>query len=195
MKKNHKATFIRVAVSLLAVLMLLFFMKGYIYQMAVKYEDGGGRKNYEVKDEAFAKYINENLPNDEELDKKINIDMIVYFSQEMTAKALDFSEKVTESDPQKTLVGGLANYEGYAAFSAAIANYLAKMYLNGEWEAKPKKGKLYLFGSNKTKGAKDGWFKDHDFVVFRNKNTKEEIYIDPVAYDLYGIKRVDKYIK
>lgn len=170
-------------------------MKGNIYRMAVKYEDGGGRKTYEVKDEAFAKYINENLPNDEELDKKINIDMIVDFSQEMTAKALDFSERVIESDPQKTFVAGLANYEGYAAFSAAIGNYLTRMYLNSEWEAKPKKGKLYLFGSNKTKEAKDGWFKDHDFVIFRNKNTKEEIYIDPVAFDSYGVKRVDKYRK
>lgn len=195
MKKNSKATLIRIAVSLLIVFVFLFFMKGNIYRMAVKYDDGGGRKTYEVKDDAFAKYINENLPNDEALDQKINIDMIIDFSQEMTAKALDFSERATESDPQKTFVGGLANYEGYAAFSAAIGNYLTRMYLNSEWEAKPKKGKLYLFGSNKTKDAKDGWFKDHDFVIFRNKNTKEEIYIDPVAFDSYGVKRVDKYQK
>ena len=195
MKKNSKAILIRIAVSLLIVLVFLFVMKGNIYRMSVKYEDAGGRKTYEVKDEAFAKFINENLPNDEELDKKINIDMIADFSQEMTAKALDFSDKVTERDPQKTFVGGLANYDGYAAFSAAIGNYLTRMYLNSEWEAKPKQGRLYLFGSNRTKGETDGWFYDHDFVIFRNKNTKEEIYVDPAAFDSYGVKRVDKYQK
>lgn len=60
------------------------------------------------------------------------------------------------------------------------------------WEAKPKKGKLYFFGNNVHKNAKDGWFKDHDFVVFRNKNTKEEIYVDPAAFDYFGTRRVDK---
>lgn len=194
-KKDKKGFYIRIAVSVVAVLLLLFFLKGNIYQMAVKYEDGGGRKTYEVKDESLAKFINENLPNDEELDKKININMIVDFSQEMASKALDYYEIASEADPNKTLASGQANYEGYAAFSAAVGNYLIKMYLQDKWEAKPKKGKLYLFSSNKSKGAKSGWYKDHDFVIFRNKDTKEEIYIDPSAYESYGVKRVDKYVK
>lgn len=194
-KKNNKAIIFRIVASVVLILALLFFLRGNIYRMAVKYEDAGGRKSYEVKDANLAKFINENLPNDEELDKNINIDMIVDFSQEMAVKALDYSNIATDSDPQKTLISGTAGYEGYAAFSAAVGNFLIKMYLDDQWEAKPKKGKLYFFGSNKTKNAKSGWYKDHDFVVFRNKSTKEEIYIDPAAYESYGVKRVDKYQK
>lgn len=195
MKKSAKKTIFRIAASVLVLVVLFFLFRGPVYRIAVKYEDAGGRKNYEVKDERLAKFINENLPNDEALDQKINIEMIVDFSEHMAAQALEFSDNPTNVDPNKTLIDGAANYEGYAAFSAAVGNFLINMYLSDEWEAKPRKSKLYLFGSNKTKDAKSGWFKDHDIVVFKNKNTKEEILIDPAAFDAYDIRRVDKYQK
>lgn len=195
MKKGAKKTIFKIAASILVLVILFFLFRGPGYRLAVKYEDAGGRKTYEVKDDSLAKFINENLPNDEALDQKINIEMIADFSEQMAAKALDFSDRVTNVDPNKTLRDGVANYEGYAAFSAAVGNYLIKMYLTDEWEAKPRKSKLYLFGTNKTKNANDGWFKDHDIVVFKNKNTKEEILIDPAAFAAYDIRRVDQYQK
>lgn len=191
--KNKKNTVYTVIVSVVIVIILLFFLKGSIYRMAVKYEDAGGRKSYEIKDDKLASYINQSLPNDESLDANIDIDAIIDFSLEMTGDALDFSTIYNDSEPYKAFEVGGANCVGYAAFAAATGNYLIKRFgLDKEWEAKPKKGKLYLFGNNMHKNAKDGWFKDHDFVVFRNKNTKEEIYVDPTAFDYFGTRRVDK---
>ncbi len=177
------------------VVCLLFFLRGNIYRMVVKYEDAGNRKSYTIKDEALSKYINENLPNDESLDTNIDIDMIADLSLEMTDKALVYFPEAKENDPSKTFVEKSASYIGYAAFAAAAGDYLLKRFEMKDWEVKPKKAKLYVFGSNKTKEVKEGWYKDHDIVVFRNKNTKEEVYIDPSAYASFGTKRVDKYQK
>lgn len=197
MKKNgKKGTIIAVVAIVLVLVALLFLFKGNIYRIAVKYEDAGNRKSYTVKDEAFAAFINHNLPNDESLDENIDIEEIIDFSLNMTVKTLDYFSEALENDPQKTLMDGYANYTGYAAFTATVGDYLLKRFgMNKEWEVKPKKAKLYVFGTNKSKKALDGWFKEHDFVVFRNKATKEEIYVDPIAYESYGAKRVDKYEK
>jgi hypothetical protein len=196
MKKKTKNTLFKVVAVIAAVLVLLFLFKGNIYRMAVKYEDAGSRKSYEIKDDNLAAYINQSLPNDESLDATINIDRIIDLSQEITIKTLDFSLEAQESNPQKLIVTTEANCVGYAAFTAAVGNYLLRRFgMNKEWDAKPKKGKLYLFGNNMHKGVKNGWFKDHDFVVFRNKDTKEEIYADPTVHEYFGIKRVDRYQK
>lgn len=192
-KKDKKGNIAAIIVIVVSILVLLFFQKGIIYRGAVKYEDAGNRKSYELKDGSLTAYINQSLPNDETLDANITIDRIVDLSQLITTKALDFSAEYPDSEPQKAFENGGANCVGYAAFSAATGNYLIKRFgLEKEWEAKPKKGKLYLFGNNMHKNVKSGWFKDHDFVVFRNKNTKEEIYADPTAYEYFGVSRVDK---
>lgn len=195
MKKSNikKEKIIAIVVAVVVGIALLFVFKGSIYQWAVKYEDGGNRKSYEIKDDALVSYILQSLPNDESLDENIDIDQIINLALDMTDEALRFSIEYADVEPLKAFQNGGANCVGYAAFTAATGNYLIKRFgLEKEWEAKPKKGKLYLFGNNMHKGAKEGWFKDHDFVVFRNKKTKEEIYVDPTAYDYFGAKRVNK---
>lgn len=188
-----KSVIVRISIIVLVVLVAIFLLKGTIYRFAVKYEDGGGRKEYQIKDETLSSFITKNLPNDESLDTNIDIETIIDLSLTMTVQALDFSAEEKESDPQKTFVSGTANYMGYAAFTASVGNYLINWYgLSKEWEAKPKKGKLYLFGNNMNKNVKEGWFKDHDIVIFKNKKTKEEIYVDPIVYDYLGVQQVDK---
>lgn len=194
-QKDKKSNFLICIFFIIALVVITFFLRGTIYQMAVKYEDVGGRKAYEVKDKNLENYILENLPNDEMLDINITIDQVIELSQEMTSELLDYSFETKESDPQKIYTSGLANCIGYSALNAAIADYLIKRFELKGWEAKPKKGKLYLFGNNMHKNATDGWFKDHDFVVFKNKNTKDEIYVDPIAYEYFGAKYVEKYRK
>lgn len=196
MKKKTNSNLLKVVAAIVVVIVLLFLFRGNIYRMAVKYEDGGSRKSYDIKEGDLATFINQSLPNDEALDATISIEQIIDLSQEITTKVLDFSSDAQESDPQKLFVATEANYTGYAAFTSAVGTYLIKRFgMDKEWEAKPKKGKLYLFGNNMTKDAKSGWFKDHDFVVFRNKNTKEEIYVDPTVDEYLGLKRVDRYQK
>lgn len=193
MKKNTKSIIIRTAVVFAIVFIAVFLMKGIIYRMAIKYEDGGGRKSYELKDEKLTAYINQSLPNDESLDDNMDIETVIDLSLAITTDALDFSDVYNDNEPLKAFENGGANSVGYAAFTAATANYLLKRFgMDKEWDVKPKKGKLYLFGNNMSKKAKEGWFKDHDFVVFKNKNTKEEIYVDPTAFDYLGVRVVDK---
>lgn len=194
--KNKQNKTIAIVAGVVIGLLLLFVFKGYVYQWAVKYEDAGNRKNYEIKDETLASYIIQGLPNDESLDENIEISQIIDFALKMTDDALDFSIEYSDNEPSIAFKNQGANCVGYAAFTAATGNFLIKRFgLEKEWEAKPKKGKLYLFGNNMHKNAQSGWFKDHDFVIFKNKKTKEEIYVDPTAYDYFGAKRVDKYEK
>lgn len=196
MKKDKKGKLMRIALIIVGIIALLFFFRGSIYQIAVKYEDAGGIKSYDIKDENMMKHINESLPNDESLDASINIDKIIDMSLDFTDKHLSFVLETKDNDLEKTFASGEANCVGYAAFAASVGSYLLNRFgMNKDWEAKPKKGKLYLFGNNMHKNVKSGWFKDHDFVVFKNKNTKEEIYTDPVAYEYFGTKRVDTYKK
>jgi len=192
-KTSKKSNAIAITIIVLGILILLFFLRGNVYKAVMKYEDAGGRKNYEMKDDALISHINQSLPNDESLDQNIDIDQIIDFSQEITSRSLDFSIEYKDNEPAKAFQNGGANCIGYAAFMASTANYLIKRFgMEKEWEARPRKGKLFLFGNNMHKNVQDGWFKDHDFVVFKNKITKEEIYADPTAYDYFGAKRVSK---
>lgn len=194
-KKKREKT-IAISIGIIIGIALLFVFKGNIYQMSVKYEDAGSRKSYDIKDEALISYILHALPNDESLDENIDISQIIDLSLKMTDDALSFSIEYSDNEPSVAFKNQGANCVGYAAFTAATGNYLIKRFgIDKEWEAKPKKGKLYLFGNNMHKNAQSGWFKDHDFVIFKNKKTKEEIYVDPTAYDYFGTRRVNKYEK
>ncbi|MDR2954738.1 MAG: hypothetical protein LBV43_06635 [Prevotella sp.] len=195
-KKEIRKNIVLGTVGFIVLVCLLFFLRGNIYQMIVKYEDDGNRKSYDIKNDALMTVINQSLPNDETLDLTIDVDQIIDISLGLTSDLLEYVPESKEKEPQKTFVAGYADYIGFAAFNASIADYLLKRFgMNKEWEVKPKKAKLYIFGANKTKKAQDGWFKDHDIVVFKNKTTKEEIYVDPSAYKSFGVGKVNKYEK
>ncbi|HCO68875.1 MAG TPA: hypothetical protein DIT04_14115 [Dysgonomonas sp.] len=190
MKKRTKKRIITFFSLLLVAAGCLYIFRGDIYRFAVSYKEDGSRKNYRVKDKNLAAYIEGNLPSDASKD----IESVIDLSQELTAKALSFSLEIKENDPAKTLLLGRANCVGYAAFASAAGNYLIDKYkLSEVWEAKPVKGKLYVLGYDMHKQTKNKSFKDHDFVIFRNKITKREICADPSLYESARIKRIRKY--
>lgn len=191
MKKNIKKGIARFCIGFLVLIGVLFFCRGCIYQTAVEYRDAGGRKVYKVKDEGLEKYIKASIPDQ----KPTTIDEIVDLSLRITNNTLSFSFEAKEKDPKNLYPQGEANCVGYAAFNAAVANYLLERYKMKDWSAKPVKGKLYLFGGEMTSKSKDSFFNDHDFVIFSNKETKEKIYVDPTVYDYLKIDRVSKYVK
>ena len=104
MKKKTNSNLLKVVAAIVVVIVLLFLFRGNIYRMAVKYEDGGSRKSYDIKEGDLATFINQSLPNDEALDATISIGQIIDLSQEITTKVLDFSSDAQESDPQKLFV-------------------------------------------------------------------------------------------
>ncbi len=189
MKKKTKKRILGICVALVVIIAALIFFRGDIYRFAVTYKDDGGRKTYKVKDKNYAFFIEDNIPSG----KGRDIESIIDISQEITAKALELSTDSKENDPNKTVLLRRANRAGYAAFAAATGNYLIDKYnLSEVWEAKPVKGKLFLFGHDLHKQIKDKSFKDHDFVIFRNKITKREICVDPSLYDSFGISLITK---
>ncbi|WP_165041893.1 hypothetical protein [Dysgonomonas sp. ZJ709] len=191
MNKGLKRNLTRFGLGLLVLLIVVVFCRSCIYQTTMEYKDAGGRKTYKVKDDKLAAYIDEYLPDE----KLTNIETIVDLSLAITSNNLSFSLESKEKDPKKLYPTGEANCEGYAAFAAAVGNYLLDKYKMDDWDARPVKGKLYLFGSELTTKAKKSYFKNHDFVIFTNKQTKEEIYVDPSIHDYFKINRVSKYAK
>ena len=138
----------------------------------------------------MAEYIEQNMPDD----KFSDIYVIKDIAQRLTSERLSFSLKAKESDPNKTFETGEANCIGYAAFTATVANHLIeKMYADNSWKAIPCKGKLYVFGSDIHQYTESRWFKDHDFVIFRNRESDSEIYADPTVSDYMGINEISKY--
>lgn len=187
-KSGRRIKYIVTVLIILCVAAFLF--RGSVYRTAVSYKAVGGIKNYTVRDQTLATYIEghigENLPED--------IDGIVDLTQQIVANALDFSSNIKEIDPSKTVLLKRANDAGYAAFASATGNYLIeKCNLSKIWQARPIRGKLYLFGYDMHKQTKNKSFKDHDFVVFTNKITKREICIDPALFDRFGISRIRKF--
>lgn len=177
---------------ILAILLVaaLFIFRGCAFRTIVSYKDDGGRKNYKVKDKNLAIYIEENIPTDYTGD----IESIVDLSQQLTSDALSYSAEAKENDPNKTVLLRRANSTGYAAFTASTGNYLIDKYkLTKVWEAKPVKGKIYAFGNKVDSKNKNSIFKNHDFVVFRNKVTGREISVDPTVHDYLAIDRISKY--
>lgn len=189
MKKKTKKRLRNTLIIIFIALVAAFLFRGSIYRSIVSYKEDGGRKNYKVKDKNLAVFIEDKLSGSQAGD----IESIIGISQEITAKALDFSPESKENDPNKTVLLRRANYTGYAAFTASTGNYLIEKYkLSEVWEAKPVKGKLFLLGYDMHKQTKNKSFKDRDFVIFRNKITHREICVDPSLYDSYGIKKIRK---
>lgn len=191
MKKKIVKGFSRIIIGLLIFIVIIITCRSCIYQTAVEYRDAGGRKTYKVKDDELEKYIKSCIPDE----KPTTIDEVVDLALEITDNTLSFSLDATEKDPKKLFPSSNASYGGYASFNAAVGNYLLQRYSFKDWSAKPVKAKLYLFGGEMTSRLKKSYFKDHDFVIYYNKATKEEIYIDPVVHDYLKIDRVSKYVK
>lgn len=190
MKKRTQKKLRNTLIILFALIATLFFFRGCAYRTIINYKDVGSRKNYKVKDKNQASFIEDNIPSNHSGD----IESIIDLSQKITDKALSFSMDAKENDPSKTVLLRRANCVGYAAFTAATGNYLIDKYkLNKVWEAKPVKGKLYMFGVDMHAKTKNAMFKDHDFVVFKNKITQREISVDPTIYEYFKIDRITKY--
>ena len=190
MKKRTQRRIKYVFIFIIILIATLFFFRGCAYRTIVNYKEAGGRKNYKVKDKNLAAFIEDNIPNGYSGD----IESIIDLSQTITSDALSFWGEAKESDPNKTVLLRKANCVGYAAFTATTGNYLIDKYkLSQVWEAKPIKGKLFIFGNDIHSKTKNSMFKDHDFVVFRNKATGREISVDPTVHDYLKIDRVSKY--
>ena len=67
---------------------------------------------------------------------------------------------------------------------------IEKNNLSKEWETVHHIGKLTLLGADIHDLFDSPFFKDHDFVVLRNKTSNKVIAVDPSVYDYLWIEEV-----
>lgn len=165
----------------------LYFFRGYIYRLLVKYEPIEERKEYSVNDSKLIDYI-ENATSGSDL---VSMESIMDKSSELTNEKLEFTLSKCDKDPNKLILSLETNCVGYAYFYAAACNYLLeKSKLSNQWHAKTYIAKLYFLGIDIHTWFNTPFFKDHDFVIIENSVTDEKIYIDPTTSDYLRIDEV-----
>ncbi len=108
-----------------------------------------------------------------------------------TAVLLRFSTGVVSNDPGDLRHGGPANCVGYTALSASLLlGHLKHAGLDGRYEVDAVIGKLYIGEIDLHGFLSSPFWKDHDVVRVRNKETGEETLLDPTLFDHFGIDRV-----
>lgn len=170
-----------------ALLLISWVFSGCIYRSLVTYKSVGQRTLYSISDKGLQKMLGSldaNFP-------QTGIEDIIEKSLEVSSNHLSFSTFKCSNDPNKLIKTPYANCVGYAHFFATSCNYLLKQKgLDRDWTAHVHIGKLYLLGNNLHDYFSSPFFKDHDFVVIRNKKTGETIAVDPTINDFWGIQKV-----
>lgn len=65
-----------------------------------------------------------------------------------------------------------------------MSNYLLKKRkMDDVWVAQPQVGLLNFLGIDIHQYFVSSFFRDHDFVIVRNKTTEEVIAVDPTVHD------------
>lgn len=178
--KYIKRTFF--AVFILMVLGLAF--RGWIFRRVVTYQSLGQRGAYAATAKKLTDYIDTNTIKQTTPD----IEQVIRLGLSITAKQLNFTANKNDNDPNKLINSRTAHCVGYASFFATTCNYLLKKYnLSEHWTATPQIGQLYFLGENMHKYFHSPFFKDHDFVIIKNKNTGEIYAVDPTVKDYLGI--------
>lgn len=170
----------RIFFTILILLSIGIGLRGTLYRYIVTYKSIGQRANYEVSNEHLILYIEERIAEKD----SSNIEDVIKTSLVLTSKMLNFTFSKNEIDPNKLIDTKTANCIGYAAFFSSICNYQLKKYnLSGQWVASSEIGQLFVFGTNIHNYFDSPFFKDHDFVIIKNKTTNEAFAVDPSIND------------
>ncbi len=145
--------------------------------------------SYEViKERKLHPFESENFKDDEDAGEA---EEMIKNSLKQTSSVLAFSFGPCENDPSLLLKTKKANCIGYSAFMASsVREKLKKSGLSDDWEAVHVVGKIYFLNENINQYFTSEFFKDHDFVIIKNRKTKELIAVDPALYDYFRIDKI-----
>lgn len=164
----------------LIIIFAAVFSRNFLFSGLFRYEIIKERKIYSFENENF----NEDKP-------AVEVEKIIQSSLEKTSSLLAFSFDPCENDPNLLLKTKKANCIGYSALLAAlIQTELRKNKLDKEWKVSHEVGEIYFLNQNINQYFTSTFFKDHDFVVVENKETKERIAIDAALYDYFRINKI-----
>ncbi|PCI97915.1 MAG: hypothetical protein COB15_06975 [Flavobacteriales bacterium] len=177
----------RTLIVFVILIIILFSFQKYLYNTFITYDSIGVRPNYIIKEKKLINYID--IQNENMNLKSVN--EVITAGLYITTETLNFSTDKNDTDPNKLITSRNVHCVGYTSFFSATCNsLLKKSNLNETWEAKPHIGKLYLFGTNIHNFFDSSFFKDHDFVIIKNKISEKEIAIDPSLYEYLFISEV-----
>lgn len=177
MKKRHRIIF------LLAILILVFAVRGPLFRLCVAYDPAGIREPVMDQKTGRTTVSPENRPDD----PGVNIHTIITRTLDQTAEKLEFSFGNCASDPERLLLSKKANCIGYARLFCHLFEKNTASGKFPEWTAQPYIGHISIFGKNIHPYVRHPFFKDHDFVIINNRVTGEKIAVDPSLYDYTGI--------
>lgn len=174
----------RLGMGIAILLFAILLFRGWLFRQLVHYKTIGQRTEYLVTDADLEHLIDQAVEKHKPKDAKAAIRL----SLRLTAQELHFVVARNDNDPNLLIHSKKAHCVGYAAFFASVCNaVLARSGLADDWAAKPQIGALYLLGVNIHRYFKTPFFKDHDFDRIVNRQTGEEILVDPTVYDYFRI--------
>jgi len=145
------------------------------------------RQTKSLKNDSLKNVIDTWLIQNEDAD----INDMVDFNLDLTAKQLNFTFGKCSSDPATIINTRKANCIGYSALFSSLMNYtLGKKQLDKRYKCYHYVGKIFYAGQNINALINDPFFKDHDFNLVKDKENKNNIAVDPSFYEYSGIKRV-----
>ncbi|PQA91672.1 hypothetical protein B0A69_17905 [Chryseobacterium shigense] len=168
---------------IIILLILIFagiFGRNFLFNSFFRYEIIKEREMYSLKNKHDVQYRNNG-----------DVEDIINENLKETASALSFSFDPCASDPNILMETKKANCIGYSAFFAAsLHNRLEEQGLDDDWSVSHEVGEIYFLNENINAYFKSKFFKDHDFVVVKNRKTKETIAVDPALYDYFRIDKI-----
>lgn len=172
--------FKKLFLSFALITLLLFILRNWLYWELVSYRSIGTRTEYQVKNPNLRAYIESNLPTA----YHSSPEAVLHKALQLSARNLHFTAQRNDIDPNLLINSHRAHCVGYAHFTSTVCNELLKhAQLADEWKAETHIGQIHLLGINVHPYFHSAFFRDHDFVVLKNRKTGEELAVDPTVYD------------
>lgn len=180
----------KILVVVLALLLVLFILRGPFYRCFFSYEKCGERQSYSVTSPLLKEYIDSVAGKR----RAESVEQIVELSHEITSDQLSFQASGSEINPNKLYPNNRTHCVGYSAFYTAVCNYLLKQ--NGfadSFQCRAYCGQIHFLGYNVHSLFDTAFFADHDFNCIQNASGSEKYFIDPTLYDYLGIAYVSAF--
>ena len=180
--------FKKLCIGLIVFSLIIYTFKDFLYQNLINYK--------EIDQRPLVKIDNKNIQSDldfwSETSNTAGVDQIVDFAAEYATENLTYTFGKCSVNPNTFIMGNKkTNCIGYSAALHAVVSYLLeKKGFSATVKSEHKVGQLYFWGYNIHRLFKDGAFKDHDYNVITDKNTRKKYFIDPTVSVNLGIKNI-----
>jgi hypothetical protein len=168
------------------LIVAIFCFKGPLYRAIIAYQEIDQRNSISIKNPNIQQALDHWIAGHKDAD----LEQIIHFAASYCSKNLLFTLGKCSMDPNHILMDkNRTNCVGYSASLHAIVSYIiTKKDWTTKVKCEHKVGQLYLFNHNLHQFFKNPAFKEHDYNVITDLETKEHYVIDPTVWDYFGVK-------